>query len=345
MTTTSNLRQHFGEKKKKKPLGPLAMALLIQVGLILIATTIVVLIPTEKEEPVFSAAKTIFLPQRELEHQMAVAEFQQAASSPMTMDKLTSSAMVPVDFPSLPQVPQIDFQPISESPVLSDTQALLGQSGLLGALSGVTTQASSVSLLGITDTAERVVIIFDVSGSVKNKAERANVPLEQIQRETIQLVEQLNANTLFGLVQFVRRYMTFEDYLMPATVDNKAAAVNWIRNEFITTGQLSAPRGRRGEFPRDPQIVDGIQVVLHTVLGWEPDVIFIISDGEFWRNPRDGRGNIRIEFPELTRDLRDMQGRLARPARIHFIGFEVRPERMRELQRLIGTYGGRIREF
>lgn len=321
------------------------MAIIIQLGLVLIAGTIVVLVPSQREEPVFQAGKTIYLPQRELEHQMAVAEFQQAASSPMTMDKLTSAAMVPPDFPSLPEAPPVDFQPISETPFIGDTQALLGQSGLLGGMQGVQTQASSVSLLGINDTAERIVIIFDVSASVVNKAERANVPISQIQQETVNLIEQLNANTLFGMVQFVRRYMTFQDYLMPATVDNKAAAVNWINSQFITGGTLSAPRGRRGEFPGDPEIVDGIQVVLHKVMSWEPDAVFIISDGDFWRNPRTGRGNIRIEFSEINRNLRDMQSRLARPARIHFIGFEVRPERRRELQRLVSSFGGSFREF
>ena len=61
----------------------LLYAILVQLGLLLVTVFIVVLHPSATVDPAFEGKSTIRLPQRELEHRVALAEFQQMAASPM----------------------------------------------------------------------------------------------------------------------------------------------------------------------------------------------------------------------------------------------------------------------
>ena len=67
--------------KRKSRLSSLLQAVFVIAVFLLTARSVTVLVLSLREEPVFTAPKTIYLPQRELEHQMAVAEFQNAALS------------------------------------------------------------------------------------------------------------------------------------------------------------------------------------------------------------------------------------------------------------------------
>lgn len=314
----------------------LALALIAQALVIVIAILIVVIVPSPKE-PDFQAARTIFLPQRELEHRMAVSDFQQVTQPPVMRERLVSSALMPENMPMLPALPTVEFSSIADTPLL-DANALLGQSGLMGTLSAATTEFSSISFFGIEDRAERVVILFDISTSVKNKVERAGLSMERIREETVNLIRELNANTLFGLIQHARNYSPFRDYLVAATVENKEAALAWLENEFRTDG-MSAPGWRRGN-------PNGIQSVLEAAFSLDPapDLLILVSDGDYYRTPPGG-GSERVPWREIDADLRRLQEGLPEPARLHFVGFLMRPGDRTELQRLTRLYQGRLREF
>ena len=123
-------------------IGPLVWALIIQIGLLLVAVSIVVVIPKIKNDPEFVAKKSIYLPQRELEHSIALSEFQQVASKPALLDRLTTESLLNADLPSLPTQ---EFNPF-DYPVnpLNDAAALLGDAGLMGSLQGLVTESSKV---------------------------------------------------------------------------------------------------------------------------------------------------------------------------------------------------------
>ena len=132
---------------RRSKFGPLVLALLIQGGLLFVAVFVVVLVPEFRDDPEFVAKKKIYLPQKELEHMVALAEFQNAASSPMQLERISTAALLPDAMPSLPQLPKSEFNPIERNPATLQTDALLGQSGVLGALQGLKTESSSASLL------------------------------------------------------------------------------------------------------------------------------------------------------------------------------------------------------
>jgi len=334
----SPLKKFSAEKKnpKKKVVGALFLAVVIQVVLVSVTVFVVVLVPSQKEDPQFSAKKTIYLPQRSLEHKMAVAEFQQAAQSPMQMERIQVERMVPSALPQLPEMPSMDFTPVTPDSPSPISSSLFGNAGLGGMMEGLVGEASSISFLGIEDSASRVLIVIDVSDSVVTAMEDSGMPVNDIKNETIRLIEELNANTLFNLIQHSRQYISFQSSLIPATSSNKGAAVEWIREKVRPGASL---RGEKydGE--------DGFAAVMEAAFDMEPEVIFILSDGSYQRTGPSGRGYETITWKEIEDRIEDRQEQLAKEARLHTIGFAVDPEDEKGFSRLAGKNEGKYRSF
>lgn len=330
----SRITARFAHYRK---VSPLLGALCIQAAFLALTLLIVVVVPLEDRDPEFIAGKTIYLPQRELEHQAALSEFQQAASAPALSERLTTESLLADALPEIPLVPSEQFAPFEMHNPMANAHDLMGASGLMGALQGLDAGSSSFSFLGVQDNATRIVIAFDVSRSVINSMNQSGMPLRQIQEETIELINNLNANTLFNLVQFVRAYDMFENYLVPATAANRERAVQWLKKNFHSGGSSG-----RGWIRRRP---DGIQTVLEAIFQLEPDVIILLSDASFQRTPAGPGTNENVPYSELERDIRRHQERLPREARIHFVGFGVKPEDKRAIQRLVRRNNGYYREY
>ncbi|MFT5836540.1 MAG: hypothetical protein ACI9ZV_000035 [Candidatus Azotimanducaceae bacterium] len=317
---------------KRSKLGPLALALLIQVGLLFLAVFVVVLVPDFKSDPEFFARKKIYLPQKELEHKVALAEFQNATSSPMQLERISTQALLPDAMPALPQMPKSDFNPIERNPAALQSDSLLGQSGVLGALQGIRTGSSSASLFGIEDSGQRILILFDNSASVWNKASQAGVTTARFIAELSRLIDGLNANTQFALVPFSRSVGSFRDYMIAGGARNKRAAKAWmtsnIRTQSLTT-QL-------------PHEADGVQGALTVAFQMEPDVIFLVSDADFQRNqPRKGD----VPWDDLERTLRGLTREYGIEPRLHFIGFQVEAEDSEVMEKITRRYKGHFRKL
>ena len=319
-------------KPKRSKLGPLALAILFQVGLIFAAIFVVVLVPELKSDPEFVARKKIYLPQKELEHKVALAEFQNAASSPMQLERISTQALLPDSLPSLPALPQSDFKPIERSPAALQSDALLGQSGVLGALQGLQTESSSASLFGIEDSGQRILILFDNSSSVMNKASKAGVSTTRFVEELNSLINGLNANTLFGLIPFSRDVGAFRDYMVAAGMRNKRAATDWITSRIRTQSHQTGLK----------YDIDGVQGALSVAFQMEPDVIFLLSDADFQRN-LSKRGDVPWDDVEGT--LRDLSREFGIRPRIHFIGFQVGAEDAEAMEKITRRYKGSIKQF
>jgi hypothetical protein len=81
----------------------------------------------------------------------------------------------------------------------------------------------------------------------------------------------------------------------------------------------------------------GFLEVLSKVFALEPDVIFIIADGDFQR----GSGTtIQITPDEIENELERLQKKRATPATVHFIGVGMKPENERGIRRAIARHGG-----
>ena len=317
---------------KRSKLGPLALAILFQVGLLFLAVFVVVLVPEFKSDPEFVARKKIYLPQKELEHKVALAEYQNAASSPMQLERISTKALLPDAMPSLPDLPKSDFKPIERNPAALQSDALLGQSGILGALQGLQTESSSASLFGIEDSGQRILILFDNSTSVMNKANKAGVSTDQFVKELTKLINGLNANTLFGLVPFSRDVGAFRDYMVAAGMRNKRAAANWIATRIRVQSHQTGLK----------YDVDGVQGALSVAFQLEPDVIFLLSDADFQRNLLK-RGD--VPWDDVERTLRDLIREYGIEPRIHFIGFKVSEGDAEAMETITRRYKGSFKRF
>jgi len=347
----SSLTQRYKEKtaadsgaRGKSRLLSLGQAVLVIALILLAARFVTVLVTSLREEPVFSAPKTIYLPQRELEHQMAVSEFQNAAATPATVPQLTTESLL-ASAPPLPQVPEVDFTPVENEAMVSESDALFGQSGLMGALGALSSQASSVSFLGIEEEAARFVIVMDISVTVVNAVTAAGSSMETIKEEAMDLVRSLNANTLFGFIQHSRNFDPFQNDLIPATVANKDLALEWLEEDFRTDGS-----GRGWASPPDVgDHTNGIVPILDFAFDMQPDVIFLISDGGYFSDRTDG-GSGPVPLGEVLDLVRQRQKDLPKDARIHAIHFPdprgIDDERIGDRMRSIATRnGGKYRKI
>lgn len=327
--------QSASRSPRRSKVGPLALALMIQLGILFVAVFVVVVVPSFDEDPEFVSRKKVYLPQKELEHKVALAEFQNAVSSLMQLERISTTALLPDSMPSLPDMPKSEFNPIERNPAALQSDSLLGQSGVLGALQGLNTESSSASLFGVEDSGQRILILFDNSSTVWNKASSAGVSTDAFVRELALLIDGLNANTLFGLVPFAQQVGTFRDYMIAAGSRNKQAAKQWVA-ENVRSSRKSTQLAFE---------VNGIQGALTVAFQMEPEVIFIISDGDFQRTKMNKVRGGDVPWDDIAKTLRDLVREYGIQPRIHFIGFKVEAEAANEIQKITRRYKGKFSDF
>lgn len=312
----------------------LVCAGVMQVCIVLVSLWIGVVGPALRSEVEFKAPVGIALPEQRLEKRAAQMEFNRAAGGASSSRPILSEVLMPGSV-ALPEgMDAIDS--FGDSLHMSQMTTLLGQSGLLGGMQGGLGGTSDIQFYGIRDQATRIVIAFDVSASVVRKVESSGGGMLQMRAETQRLIEGLNANTLFGLIQFSRRYDTFRDYMVPATVSNKRAANEWLLRSFRTDGRSGS--GWRQDHP------DGIEAVLSQAMRLDPapDVVVILSDGSFQRSR--GRGGEDVPWAEVF-SLVERLSRGRPTPRIHFVAFGMEERDRGQVRRLVQQYRGQLREF
>ena len=301
----------------------------------------------------FKAARDIRLPAKQREHKMNMASFDGMAPKPSFNDKMQSIRPAAFALPELPKMDMDQMLPLDAGEIVSDQVSSLAGSGGLG--NGLGTGGSGgggfgggtgMSFFGIQSTGKRILLIFDVSTSVVNKANAAGIPLSKIKEETADLIGKLPITARFGIIQFTRNYKPFNKELVPATDQNRAAALQWIDTEWVETGMMGASR----KVVRNPQ---GLVGVLELAAQMQPDVIFLISDASFqWTPPGEAKaanksgGNFggNIPWKEIEKITQGpLQG--SEGCKIHFIGFEMKPDDKREIGAIVRKSGGQIREI
>ena len=192
-----------------------------------------------------------------------------------------------------------------------------------------------MSFFGIAANGTRILLLFDVSTSVVNKANQAGVPLSKIKEEASTLLRKLPISSRFGLIQFTQIYKPFSAELLPATDSNRAAALEWIEDEWVESGTM----GRSKKVTANPR---GLAGVLERAAEMNPDVIYLISDASFqWKES----GPIQtIPWKEI-KAICDGPLQQAGGCKIHFIGFEMKPDDKREIGAIVRKSGGKIQEM
>lgn len=291
-----------------------------------------------KPEARFEMRQVVKIPPQTPEHKMNVAKHEAMAPKPVFNDKLVS--LRPVDF-ALPEMPQMDLNqmlPLDPSELISDQVAgLAGSAGLgtgLGSgLSGAGGSGSGLSFLGVKTNGQRIVLLFDVSSSVLNKAVAAGIPMNRIKEETLKLIDGLPPTARFSLIQFTQNYKVLSPELLAATPDNKAKGVEWVEKEWVDSGSMSGGRVISNE--------RGVVAVLELAFAMKPEVVFLISDASFqWRA---GGGNGNIGYDILDETMKRLHKAAGSDVKVHFLGFQPRQNDVAEWKKILRREKGEFR--
>lgn len=314
--------------QRASKLGPLGIALCLQFLIILLATFVIVLVPESPAPAQFSAKKAIYLPHVEREHRAALAAYETAVSAPMQLQRIETAALLP-DLP--------DFQTNGQSQAPSQAPQAQRSHTWMGAqwsssFTKLNTQSAS-TLFGLEAEGERIVILFDNSLTVWNRAAAVGVTSEGFVAELSRMIDNFGVNTEFALIPFAQKVGTFKDYLIPATQSNRQAAINWLRKNV---------RAQSKHTELSYQI-NGIQGALTLAYQMQADLIFILSDGDFQRSKSQWASGGDVPWPELRASIRALKRQHAIAPQIHFIGFQVAPEASAEIKRLVAQERGQFK--
>jgi hypothetical protein len=288
----------------------------------------------------FVVQRDIRLPAKKREHKMNMAALDAIAPKPTFNDKLQSTRPTAFSLPAIPDLPLDQMLPLDPSQIIADQVSSLSTSEAMGAAAGSAAAGSGgfgkgMSFLGVQSTGQRILLLFDVSSSVTNKAEAAGMPLEKIQEETLNLIAKLPITARFGIIQFTQNYMAFNKELLPATDPNRAAATEWVNNEWVTAGSMSAS-------PKVTSNPRGFIGVLELAIKMKPDVIYVISDGSFQWKP-EGK-IVTIPWNEIKK-LADGPLQDDQKCVVNFIAFQPKEDDIKELKRISGRSGGKTVEL
>ncbi len=329
-----------GEKTKKKRRKMVISIILIVVGLHLAAGVVAgVLVVARYIFPppaTFVVKKDIRLPAKQREHKMNMAAFDAMTPKPTFNDKMQSMRPAPFSLPELPKLPMDQMLPLDPSAIVSDqVSSLVGTAGLGGGgdgSGGLGGTGTGFSFMGIQSSGKRILLMFDISGSVVNKAAGSGMPISRIKEEALDLISKLPASSRFGIVIFTQNYKVFQDELVPATDANRAAVKDWIETKWTEAGTLSGgvtnPKGFVG--------------VAELAAKMQPDVAFLVSDGSFQNRTSGNIANIPWdEIKEAVTGPLQTAGK----CQLNFIGFQMKPTDKREMQAIVRRTGGKLREI
>jgi ABC-type Fe3+-hydroxamate transport system substrate-binding protein len=288
----------------------------------------------------------IKIPPQTRQHRMNLAAHAGLASKPVFKQRLVS--LRPTAF-ALPEAPKISFDsnlvPDPSTVVSTLVSGLTGSAGTgsgagfgLGGAGGLGKGLSSFTFMGLKAQGQKIVLCFDVSTSVVNKANASGIPRAKIKEETIKLISGLPSGAEFGIIQFVRNYKPFKPELTPMTPANRDLAKQWIETQWSESGQMA----KSGDGVVSPS-PNGVPRVLEAAFAMKPDVIFVISDGQFEQTTPDSP-NRRVPNEELEGQIKELQ-KTAPKTSVHFIGFQMREEDKDTWESLTRRTGGRLREI
>lgn len=327
-----------GSKKRRRKL--IISLLLVAVGLhVLFAVGAGVWVIAKYFIPppaVFEVRRDIRLPAKQREHKMNMAAFDAMTPKPTFNDKMQSLRPAPFALPDLPKMPMDQMMPLDPSEIISDQISSLvgtaGQGGGGDGAGGMGGTGTGFSFMGIQSKGKRILLLFDVSSSVTNKAAKSGVSLTKIREETQKLLSKLPITARFGLIQFTQNFKPFNQELLPASDPNRAAAESWLQDEWVEAGTMSSSSKNVIRNPR------GILGVLELAAKMQPDVVFLISDGSFQA------GRETIDWKEIKEIVK---GPLQGPegCQLNFIGFEMKRDDKSEMGSIVRATKGKLREI
>jgi len=338
METAAERRQRVRQKWQVAVI-MIASVILVVGGGLLLGSFIVARYKARPEPKFEMPPKVVKIPPQTPEHKMNLQKHEAMTPKPTFNDKLVSARPVEFALPDLPEVDMDQMLPLDPSELISDQVSSLVGSAALGSglgtgFAGGGGNGNGMSFFGIQTQGTRIVLLFDVATSVITKMTAAGMSLDEVRAQTLKLIDSLPISARFSLIQFTQNYKPFGDELVAATDGNKQAARDWIDKEWVTAGSMSGS----GVVSNSR----GVAGVLEKAYAMKPDVIFLLSDGDFqWR---DTGTHSDLDLDELADVVEELEKTLPKKASLNFIGFEVRNEHEKDLKRIVRKTGGSYKQ-
>ncbi len=315
-----------GQRGKKLVVSILIAAGALHAGAILIAGFLVIARNLLPDPPVLEVKADVKFPAKVRKHRIEMRQLEMARPKVSAHELLKTVHPTALSLPQLPPLPKFNSAAFSglatEFTTDSETANGVGWSA-----------TGQSSFFGIGSEAKRILILYDISKTVVNAAARTAVSMEAIRKESCRLIEELGIQCRFGLAQFARNYAFFNDTLLPATDENRRRAKEWLNRWFATTGMMP---------PSTPNLVSGspgFLEVLTRAFNSQPEVIYILSDGGFYRQSGP------IPYSEIQSTLRVLQEKREPPVKIHFLAVGMKDDRFQEMRKILALHGGTIRQL
>jgi len=315
----------------------LALALAVQAAILGVTAFVAFQEEPIAHPPAFSGERVLLAESERPRVRERVRELNQRMSKPRSFQPLAVEKAFQDDLPQLPALPDTDVDMAGLEDELLLGQGRFFEESLAELSRGLGGGGSVAEFFGVRDSGERIVIVVNTSASVVSKAAKRGVSIEQIQEETVRLIDGLGGATVFGIVQFSQGTRLFSEHLAPALARNKLAAAAWVRGNL--RGNPPAPR--------DSELV-GHEAALAEAFALGPDLVFLVTDGVLNRRTAKTGGGYRyptIAFGTLLSfvDREALEAGL-RP-KVHVVGFELGELERAGLNRLARRFGGSLREL
>ncbi len=274
--------------------------------------------------------------ERALEHRVQLQKKTNSASAPPPVPKrVLTTGLAKVILPAMPEIKTPETAPRAMMSA-GGAGAAFGPSGVPSLGGGGGGNGTAINFFGIRDLSTSVVIMIDVSDSMFTRTGDASGSklrrhgkeqnFQLIRDEAIKLVQSLTPQTSFGIVRWSGGAYSWQPALVPATEENKAAAIAHIEQE-VDFKSAKARGGQRGGTRHD--------LALQQAFALKPETIYMLTDGNATESQKGG-GLKPIAPQEIYRVAEEGQKSLTKKAKLHVIYYVNAKEKSDEVDMLRG---------
>lgn len=274
--------------------------------------------------------------ERALQHRVQMQQKTQSVSAPAAVPKrVLSTGASKVTLPPMPSVPAPQQGPPVPK-MAAAGGAAFGAPGGTSSSAGGTGSGAQINFFGIKDKSSSVVVMIDVSGSMFGRTGDYDYDSKKLVRtgkdqnfqvvrdEAIKLIQSLGANVNFGIVRWSGGAYSWKPALVPATEENKAAAIEHIQTS-IDFGTAKPNKGRPGGTRHDYALEEAFTL--------RPEVIYMLTDGNATAS---SEGKLEAIPPDqIFKVIEEGQKALPKRARLHVIYYLNGKEKADEKQMLM----------
>ncbi|HEX4668321.1 MAG TPA: hypothetical protein VH207_17160 [Chthoniobacterales bacterium] len=272
--------------------------------------------------------------ERALEHRVQLQKKMDSTSAPpLVPRRILSTGAAKITLPPLPEIKAQENAP--------PTMVSAGSGAAFGAqsaasLGGGGGNGSAINFFGIRDISTSVVIMIDVSDSMFSRTGDAagsklvrqgkEQNFQVVRDEAIKLVRSLTPQTRFGIVRWAGGAYVWKPDLVPATEENKQAAIAHIQSEVDFKSAKKRP-DKPGGTRHDYALAEAFSL--------KPETIYMLTDGNATAS-QPGGGMKPIPPQDIYRVAEEGQKALAKKAHLHVIYYLNSKEKSDEVDMLRG---------